>query len=152
MDTKLLHTADIEVLLKRKQVRPTANRISILRELLSAEAPLSMAAMEQRLLTIDKSGLSRTLGLFAARELVHVIDDGSGAAKYEVCHGDSSRHTIDDMHPHFHCVGCGGTTCLADAQIPAVALPDGYRAIAVNYVVKGLCPACARKNRQISAK
>lgn len=146
MDIDFLHASDVEALLKRRQVRPTGNRIIIMRELLLAGEPLSMSDLESRLLTIDKSGLSRTLGLFAARELVHVIEDGSGAAKYEVCHG-KLHHSLDDMHPHFHCERCGATVCLEAVAVPTVALPPGYEAHSVNYVVKGLCPSCAAKPR-----
>ena len=80
MDSVNKYTAHIDDILQRRQVRPTANRIAIFRELLNAGGPLSMAELEERLVTIDKSGLSRTLGLFASRHLVHVIEDGSGAA------------------------------------------------------------------------
>ena len=91
MDSVNKYTANIDDILQSRQVRPTANRIAIFRELLNAGGPLSMAELEERLVTIDKSGLSRTLGLFASRHLVHVIEDGSGAAKYEACQGHSDH-------------------------------------------------------------
>lgn len=144
MDSTNKCIVDIDEILQRRQVRPTANRIVIFRELMNAGGPLSMAELEERLVTIDKSGLSRTLGLFASRHLVHVIEDGSGAAKYEVCQGHSD-HSVDDMHPHFHCEECGVTVCLEDTPIPLVPVPDGYEVYSVNYVIKGLCEACARK-------
>lgn len=144
MDSVNKYTANIDDILQRRQVRPTANRIAIFRELLNAGGPLSMAELEERLVTIDKSGLSRALGLFASRHLVHVIEDGSGAAKYEACQGHSD-HSIDDMHPHFHCEGCGVTVCLDDTPVPLVSVPDGYEVYSVNYVIKGLCGVCASK-------
>lgn len=144
MDKDTMHTSDAEAILKNRQVRPTANRIAILRELLLADRPISMATLGERLVTIDKSGLSRTLGLFAEREIVHIIEDGSGATKYEACHG-RGRHTLNDMHPHFHCVACGATICLDSVSVPVVALPVGFQLHAVNYVVKGLCPKCAAR-------
>ena len=132
---------NVDEMLQRRQIRPTANRITILRELLNAGSPVSMAELEDRLVTIDKSGLSRTLGLFASHHLVHIIEDGSGSAKYEVCHGHTS-HTVEDMHPHFHCEKCGATFCLDDVHVPSVPLPPGYEVHAVNYVIKGICAAC----------
>lgn len=135
---------DIYEILQRRQVRPTANRIIIFRELLRAESPLSMSELEDRLETIDKSGLSRTLGLFSAHHIVHIIEDGSGAAKYEACHGHVD-HSVADMHPHFHCEVCGSTLCLYDTPIPAIPLPKGYEIHAVNYMIKGVCDSCARK-------
>ena len=52
---------------------------------------------------------------------------------------------IDDMHPHFHCEGCGVTVCLDDTPVPLVSVPDGYEVYSVNYVIKGLCGVCASK-------
>lgn len=134
-----------EHLMAERNVRPTANRITILRQLQRAPRPLSMAELETQLQTVDKSVLSRTLSLFADAHLVHVIDDGSGSAKYEAC-SSGADHSADDMHPHFHCYRCGATHCLDSVAVPSVELPQGYRALSVNYVIKGECAECAAKS------
>ncbi len=136
---------DIEKVFLRRNVRPTANRMVIMRELLCAGAPLSMADLEARLVTIDKSGLSRSLGLFAANHMVHIIEDGSGAAKYEACPGHDD-HSVGDMHPHFHCEVCGMTFCLENIAVPQVSLPDGYSVNSINYVIKGMCAECRNQH------
>lgn len=146
MDFDNENLENIEEILQRRQVRPTANRITIFKELLKAGSPVSMLELEDRLVTIDKSSLSRTLGLFASCHLVHIIEDGSGSAKYEVCHGHT-HHSVEDMHPHFHCEECGATFCLDDVPVPPVPLPQGYEVHAVNYVIKGRCAACAAGNK-----
>jgi Fur family ferric uptake transcriptional regulator len=35
--------------------------------------------------------------------------------------------------------------------IPLVPLPEGYEMTSVNYMIKGLCPDCARRNKKQKA-
>lgn len=123
-------------------VKPTANRILILRTIAEAGRPLSMAEIESIVVTIDKSGISRTLALFRQQHLIHVIEAGGDSLRYELCISHDHHHH-DDMHVHFHCENCNRTFCI-DAPIPHVELPDGYAMHSVNYVVKGICPDCRK--------
>lgn len=132
-------------MLDRHGMRATANRIVVVRELDRSSRPLTMAELERKILTIDKSGIFRVLTLFKAHHLVHVIEDGGGAgARYELCrshHGDVD----DDEHPHFHCESCGRTFCLENTSIPHVHIPEGFKQTTVSFIVKGLCPECAKR-------
>lgn len=131
--------------LEQHEVKPTANRLTLLRELAKATHPLSLRDLEERIGTIDKSNLFRALTLFRKAHLVHVIEDGSDSVKYELCRDGSASH--DDLHVHFHCELCHRTFCLEEVHIPCVVLPEGYRATSVNYVVKGICPECGSSHR-----
>lgn len=135
---------DIISLLESHDIKPTANRIVVAKILYSSIMPLSMTELENKILTIDKSNIFRTLTLFKSNHLVHVIEDGSGGVKYELCH---SHHEVvdDDMHAHFHCEVCGRTLCLDHVPIPMIEMPDGYIVHSVNYLVKGICPTCREK-------
>ena len=84
------------------------------------------------------------LELFAEKDIVHVIEDGSRSLKYEMCPG-SSHHSPDDQHVHFYCEVCHRTCCLPEINIPRVSLPAGYEMRSINYMVKGVCPSCASK-------
>lgn len=133
-----------EKILEGRHIRPTPNRILVVRALADAPAPVSLADLERLLDTIDRSAIFRTLNLFRSSDLVHTIDDGTGSTKYELCratHCCSPSH----LHAHFHCTRCGATVCLNNVPIPAVNLPDGYEAQAANFVVTGLCPRCSAK-------
>ena len=129
--------------LEQHEVKPTANRISILKQLVQATHPLSLRDLEELLDTIDRSNLFRTLTLFRKAHLVHVIEDGSESVKYELCRDGSATH--DDLHVHFRCEECHRTFCLEEVHIPCVVLPEGFEPLSVNYVIKGLCPDCRRK-------
>jgi Fur family ferric uptake transcriptional regulator len=136
----VMNSQRCQEILQEHQVKPTANRIVLFKALASAERPLSLAELEQRVITIDKSGIFRALTLFREHGLVHVIDDASGA-RYEVCH--SHDHSVDDdMHVHFYCERCHTTFCLENIPLPGVDLPDGYTMQTANYIIKGICPAC----------
>ncbi len=133
-------------ILKRHGVRPTSNRIIIYRELIAEEHPSSMSELETRIMTIDKSGIFRTLTLFKEHHLVHVIEDGDGETKYEPCYrSNADGDADDDEHVHFFCENCHKTFCLYDTPVPDVSIPHGYIVSSTNFVIKGLCQECAAK-------
>lgn len=137
-----MNDSDITALIERHHIKPTANRIIVAKALAAEHRPLSMSELEDRIGSIDKSGIFRTLMLFKEQHLVHVLEDGEGT-RYELCH--SHDHTLDnDMHVHFHCEHCGETVCLEDLAIPEVQLPEGFLMQSANFVIKGLCPKCQK--------
>ena len=128
----------------RAGIKPTANRILILRTLLQEHRPLSMIEIEDILESVDKSIISRTLSTFRAQRLLHTLEDGGGSLRYEVCHcGEQTRDT--DRHVHFHCEVCGKTYCFEDCPVPQVAFPDEFDVHGANYIAYGICPACRAK-------
>lgn len=132
--------------LLQRHIKPTAIRVLVLRELMHEEdMAVSMSELEDALGTVDKSTVFRTITLFLAHHLIHCVDDGTGALKYAVCDTDCNCE-MDDLHSHFYCEGCHMTFCLKHTHVPIVKLPDGFEIHTVNYVLKGLCPACAEKN------
>ena len=133
-------------LLLDHDIRPTANRLLVARALADSHRPLSLAELEQRLLTLDRSSIFRVLALFRDQHLVHVIEGGSEGVHYELCQSHSHDQD-DDQHAHFHCERCHRTFCLWDIAVPVVALPEGYEATGFNYLIKGICPDCARATR-----
>lgn len=132
---------EAENILINHNVRPTANRIIVLDTLLKSHNPISISDIEIAIETIDKSTIFRTLTTFLNHEIVHAIEDGSGALKYEVCHGQE-HCTPADRHVHFYCEKCGRTYCLESTGIPEVMLPDGFVRHSINYIVKGICRKC----------
>ncbi|MCI6619607.1 MAG: transcriptional repressor [Prevotella sp.] len=132
-------------LLSEHDIRPTANRILIVKALAAEANPMSMGDLVHATYPIDKSNISRTLALFRARHLVHVIEDGEGDTRYELCRSHDTHGEDDDLHVHFYCESCRRTFCLYDTPVPEVRLPHGFLRESVNYMVKGICATCARK-------
>ena len=61
-------------LLEEHGVKPTANRIVVVKALASSIQPQSLAELESRIETIDKSNVFRALTLFREHHLVHAIE------------------------------------------------------------------------------
>lgn len=135
---------ELESVLERHGVRPTAVRILIYRSMLGFHDTFSLADLETELDTVDKSTIFRTLEAFTGHHLVHETEDGSGARKYCVCRNDHECG-LDELHCHFYCESCHKTFCLDHTHIPPVQYPEDYELHQVEYLMKGLCPECRRK-------
>ncbi len=133
--------------LGRHGIKATSVRILVLRQMLRGDEMVSLPDLERYLPTVDKSTISRTLSVFLSQGLIHAVDDGSGATKYALC-DDGEEAAFRDGHIHFSCALCQRTFCLRQIHAPAVKLPSGFSIQSVNYVVKGLCPECNRKNER----
>lgn len=139
-----MSTENAEKILSGRDIKPTPNRIMVLKELIDSPYPVSLTDLEISLDTVDKASIFRVLELFAAKEIVHVIEDGSRSLKYELCH-NSSHHSIADQHVHFFCEQCKRTYCFEDTDIPMIEIPEGFVLRGINYMIKGLCPECGKK-------
>ncbi len=137
----MMNNTDQESLLVQKGVRPTANRLLVLRAIAERHAPVNLLELEDKLPTMDKSSIFRVLTTFRDHDVVHAIEDGSGSIKYELC-CSTSHHSLEDMHVHFYCERCQKTVCFEEIGIPMVELPEGFDAHSINYMVKGICPRC----------
>ena len=139
----MMSSAECEALLASHGIKPTANRIVVARTLAAAERPMSLTELDDKILSIDKSGVFRALTLFREHHLVHVIEDGGDGVRYELCHSHDGHAEDDDQHVHFYCERCHRTFCLTDMPIRTVSLPAGYELHDINYMAKGLCPECS---------
>jgi len=136
-------TRDYDKLLVSAGIRPTPNRILVLRTLGAESRPMSLADIEVRLDTLDKSSISRVLNLLLSHDIVHGMEDGRGVVQYELCQ-HPENHEPGDMHIHFYCEKCRRTFCFEDTPVPEVAIPKAYTVRSVNYMLKGICPKCGK--------
>ncbi len=135
---------EIENILKKKGVKPTSNRLLVMKELLKATHPLSLANLESSLgYSMDKASIFRVLELFSEKNVVNVIEDGSRSFKYELY--NEGAQTAFDQHVHFYCEKCKEISCFESVLVPLISIPDGYSPRSVNYVIKGLCPKCSKR-------
>ena len=138
-------TEEIIEKLEKKGIKGTANRITVYRTLANAEVPVTLSMLEDELVTVDKSSIFRVLTLFLEHDVVHAFEDGRGVLHYELC-GNEGRCDLSDSHLHFYCESCHKSYCLDDVQLPDIALPNGFSAHSVSFVVKGECPDCNRRH------
>ena len=121
----MMNEARTVEMLEAHGVKPTANRIVVVKTLAAADRPMSLAELERKILTIDKSGIFRALTLFREHHLVHVIEGGTEGVKYELCH--SHNHENDED------------------LLPDIVLPEGFDPHSMNLIIKGRCPECSGK-------
>lgn len=140
-----MESQDIIQKLKAKGIKPTANRILVLKELAASNMPQSLGNMEKRMVSMDKSSIFRTLTLFLEHDVVHAFEDGRGILNYELCEeeGKCDHH---DGHIHFYCESCQRSFCLEDIHLPSFELPAGFFPHSVSFVIKGECPECRNKH------
>lgn len=134
-------------ILEHQGLKATPNRILVVRQLMEAEAPMSLIDLEYKIMTMDRSSILRVLVLLRDKDLVHAVEDGRGVTKYELCHDHHNGDHLDrDMHVHFYCTQCERMVCFDDIPTPVVSIPSDYKAISINYMIKGLCPQCQEKD------
>lgn len=121
-------------------VRPTAIRQLVLREIVRYGHAFTLADMEHRLPTMDRSSLFRTLTLFVEHRLLHEMDNGSGSKLYCLC--DCEHDHDHTPHMHFICTRCGEAFCLKDISLDTLPKPEGYEVTEVSVVMRGVCPKC----------
>ena len=113
---------DIESYFEQKGVKPTANRILVLKALRGEEHPLTLMDLELTLSPMDKSSIFR-----------------------ELC-GSEGPCDRRDEHIHFYCESCRQSFCMEDLPLPAMELPEGYTPHSLSFVIKGECPRCRRQH------
>lgn len=133
---------DIERLLTDAGIRPTAIRIMVMKEIVAMGYAFTFTEMEERLDTVDKSTLFRTLTLFMEHRLVHEVYNGSSSKLYCRCEC-KGLHT---SHIYFTCKSCGKTFSIKDVDTSSIPHPSGFVVEDTNCVMTGLCPDCAKES------
>lgn len=141
-----MNPQDIISRLESKGIRPTANRILVMKTLMGEQNPQSLSNLERKMVSMDKSSIFRTLTLFLEHDVVHAFEDGRGVLCYELCEekGACDHH---DGHIHFYCESCQRSFCMEDIHIPSFDLPEGFYPHSISFVIKGECPDCRKKHQ-----
>jgi Fur family ferric uptake transcriptional regulator len=128
-------------ILLAKNIKPTPIRLKVLETLLSQTHAMRLYDIENILDGVERTSIFRAIKNFEKNNLVHEIDDGSGATKFALCE-DRCECNLEDLHVHFFCKICEQTFCLQQLQIPSMELPADFVVESANFVIKGICPNC----------
>ncbi len=141
-----MNSQDMISRLESKGIRPTANRILVMKTLMGEQNPQSLSNLKRKMVSMDKSSIFRTLTLFLEHDVVHAFEDGRGVLCYELCEekGACDHH---DGHIHFYCESCQRSFCMEDIHIPSFELPEGFYPHSISFVIKGECPDCRKKHQ-----
>ena len=128
-------------ILENRNIKPTSNRVLVLKAMLNFDWAFTLADLENELISVDKSTISRTIHLFRHQQLIHSFDDGSGSVKYAVCNTECNC-SLDELHAHFYCNYCKKAFCLENVSVPKIEMPENMEIEGVNFVIKGYCGKC----------
>ena len=130
-------------LLRTAGLSRTRARESVLNLLFKARRPLSHQeiADQPEADRFDRVTLYRTLATLQAASLVHRVQGVDGIWRFRA-------HMVEPTgcpgnHPHFLCLECNQMSCLAEQPLPWVSVPEGAQVQGKQFVVYGLCRACA---------
>lgn len=146
-----MKSKEIIEILEHAQIRPTSNRILVYDAIADITDTFSLADVEEKADTLDKSSIFRVLCLFLEHGLIHSVDDGSGSQKFCLCH-NYGHCDINHFHYHFYCEGCNKTYCLPTHVDIQFSLPDGFIGHSTNFVIKGLCDRCSKNTSNLTNK
>lgn len=141
-----MNSQDMISRLESKGIRPTANRILVMKTLMGEQNPQSLSNLERKMVSMDKSSIFRTLTLFLEHDVVHAFEDGRGVLCYELCEekGACDHH---DGHIHFYCESCQRSFCMEDIHIPSFEPARRLYPHSISFVIKGECPDCRKKHQ-----
>lgn len=141
-------SSPVAEMLAVRGLRATRARVEVLDVLVGAREALTHHGIEQRLKRgqdIDRVTLYRVLDWLVEQGLAHKLAGEDRIWRYSVVeHGPAEGARTRHAHAHFECSRCGRVICLADATVPVVAVPSGYRRDEVEVTVKGSCDRCSR--------
>jgi len=134
---------DLENRLTSKNIKPTAMRLLVLKEIKKSKRAINFYELEQKFDRVERSTLYRTLKIFEDKHLIHPISDGTGSIKYAICKNNCNCKP-EELHLHFFCTKCDETYCLNDISIPKVELPIHFKVETATYILKGICAVCQK--------
>lgn len=131
-------TAD---LLTQHGIRPSLQRVTVLRYLRSVKTHPTVDEIYQALLpenpSLSRTTVYNTLELLSENGLVLTLDFGEGFLRYD---GDCSPHC------HFKCNSCGRVYDIMTAPPDCSAmLPKGFVLKGALLKLFGICDACSKK-------
>ncbi len=132
---------ELEKKLEDKNIKITAMRLLVLKEITKSKTAVNFQELEQRFDKVERSTLYRTLKIFEEKKLIHPINDGTGSVKFAICQNDCNCKP-EELHVHFFCNKCEMTFCYNHIAIPKVQLPDNVIVETANFVLKGICEKC----------
>ena len=68
--------------MEQVKIKPTSVRILVYMAISEMHDTFSLADLEERLVSVDKSSLFRALTTLSEHHLLHTMEDGSGSMKY----------------------------------------------------------------------
>lgn len=142
-----MQTSIAESQIRATGARVTRQRVLVLDFLLSQQKSLTHHEIQAHLSKklheeLDSVTLYRVLEWLTENELIHRI---AGADQVWRFSAGAGHHAHE--HAHFQCTKCEQVTCFTDLALPRkIKLPEGFQTQEIDFLIKGTCANCNRKN------
>jgi Fur family ferric uptake transcriptional regulator len=142
-----MQTSIAESQIRATGARVTRQRVLVLDFLLGQEKSLTHHEIQSHLSKklheeLDPVTLYRVLEWLTENELIHRI---AGADQVWRFSAGAGHHAHE--HAHFQCTRCEQVTCFTELALPRkIKLPDGFQTQEIDFLIKGICASCSRKN------
>ncbi len=130
---------DMIELLKNADIRPSYQRVAILKTLRSTTAHPTAEELLRMVNNLSEFEISRatlynTLQLFSEKGIIVQVDTNANETHFE---------PNINFHPHFVCTKCKRVYDIT-GKLPEVELPDGFIASSYTVNVLGICDECVK--------
>ncbi len=134
--------SDIRELIRKKGLRSTNARITVIQKLKNTSSPVSHAELADMLVPkgFDKATVFRNLNDLTDIGLVLRTELGDHVWRFEYNDPDNPH---EGLHPHFYCIDCGSVTCLAEKDfLPIPSTESTVIGNITEILIKGHCKKC----------
>jgi Fur family ferric uptake transcriptional regulator len=133
-------------ILKLHEIKKTPGRISIINALQENCKPLSESEIRKEMReNYDRITFYRNIQTLSAAGIIHKIVVDNTCVRYGLncCEAKHEHHVHRNEHAHFYCEACQNVVCLEQVRIPQFNLPDGYKSMDSDIIIRGKCEKCS---------
>ncbi len=134
--------AETRELIRKKGLRSTNARITVIQKLKNSSSPMSHAELADLLVPLgfDKATVFRNLNDLADVGLVTRTELGDHVWRFEF---SDPNNPHEGLHPHFYCIDCGSVTCLPEKDFQHIPTTETNEIGNITEIlIKGHCNKC----------
>ncbi len=125
--------------LSAHQLKRTSCREGIIDVMMDSRQALSENEIRDQLPgNYDRTTFYRSFKTLVENHIIHRIVIDNLIVKYGLDVSVSNR----PVHPHFYCKDCHTVRCLDEIPVQSFNLPEGYKSLQTEVIIKGTCAIC----------
>lgn len=130
-------------ILNLHNLKRTSCREGILDVMINTSEALSENEIRELLAgNYDRTTFYRSFKTLEEHHIIHKIVVDNQFSKYAL---DNSI-THKDEHAHFYCNICHSVECMDEIPVQKYSLPEGYKDIETEVIIKGVCAHCKKES------
>lgn len=133
-------------ILKLHKIKKTPGRIAIIQAIQAHHSPLSENEIKEAMKEMyDRITFYRNVQTLSAAGIIHKIVIDNTLVRYGLncCESKHEHHVHRNEHAHFYCEECQSVECLEQIKIPNFSLPEGYKSMDSDIIIRGKCEKCS---------